>query len=105
MHYGSIVVNDNVKVGENCKILDGLNIGANGGDYSAAQIGNNVFIGSGAKNIGAIEITDDVVIGANAVVVKDINERGTTWAGVPAKKSVLRIQDLILRKVYSKKNN
>ena len=36
--------------------------------------------------IGAVRIADDVAVGANAVVTKDILEAGTTWAGAPAKK-------------------
>lgn len=34
------------------------------------MIGNNVFLGTGCKVIGAISIANDVTIGANAVVVK-----------------------------------
>ena len=50
------------------------------------MIGNNVFLASGCKIIGEVEITDNVAVGANAVVVKNIVEKGTTWVGVPAKK-------------------
>ena len=49
-------------------------------------MGDNIFIGTGAKIIGEVTIADDVSIGANAVVVKSITEEGTTWGGVPAKK-------------------
>ena len=70
----------------NCRIHEGVTIGSTSGSKQAAIIGNNVFIGSGAKIIGAITIADDVAIGANAVVVKDILEPGTTWAGNPARK-------------------
>ena len=85
-HYGTIVVNPNAKVGKNCRIHEDVNIGATNGSEKAPQIGNNVFIATGAKIIGDITIADDVAIGANAVVVKSINEPGTTWGGVPAKK-------------------
>lgn len=85
-HYGCIVINGAARIGENCRILDGVNIGATNGSHKAPQIGNNVFIGSGAKIIGDIAIADDVAIGANAVVIRSITEPGTTWAGVPAKK-------------------
>lgn len=86
-HYGSIVVNKNAKIGKNCRIHENTTIGANG-YYSnkAPQIGDNVYIATGARIIGEISIADNVVIGANAVVVKSILEPGTTWAGVPAKK-------------------
>lgn len=85
-HRGLLVVNSGVSVGENCRIQEGVNIGATNGSSSAPRLGNNIFIGTGAKIIGDIEIADDVAIGANAVVVKSILEPGTTWGGVPAKK-------------------
>ena len=47
-------------------------------------IGNNVTIYAGAKVFGNITIGDDVVIGANAVVTKDIPSHSMV-AGVPAK--------------------
>lgn len=86
-HYGSIVVNAHAKIGKNCRIHEGTTIGADGLDSEKAPIiGDNVYIATGAKIIGNIKIANNVVIGANAVVVKDILEEGTTWAGVPAKK-------------------
>jgi len=85
-HYGHIVVNSKARAGKNCRIHEGVNIGATNGSDKAPIMGNNVFIASGAKIIGDITIADDVCIGANAVVVKSITEPGTTWGGVPAKK-------------------
>lgn len=63
-----------------------MTIGATGGSHEAAVIGDNCYFGSGAKVIGAVCIADDVAVGANAVVTKDITEPGTTWAGAPARK-------------------
>lgn len=85
-HYGTIVVSKNACVGENCRIHEGVTIGSTNGSTKAAKIGNNVFIASGAKIIGDISIADDVSIAANAVLTKSIDEKGTTWGGVPAKK-------------------
>ena len=85
-HYGTIVVNDAARVGKNCRIHEGVNIGATNGSLRAPQIGDNVFIGTGAKIIGDLTIADDVAIGANAVVVKSITEKGVTYGGIPAKK-------------------
>ena len=85
-HYGLLVINGNTVIGKNCRVQEGVCIGSTNGSDRAPRIGNNVFIGSGAKIIGDIEIADDVAIGAGAVVVKSITEPGTTWAGVPAKK-------------------
>lgn len=85
-HYGTIVVHGNVKAGKNCRLQEGVTIGATNGSRKAAMIGNNCYFASGVKVIGAVRIADDVAIGANAVVTKDITEPGTTWAGIPAKK-------------------
>ena len=85
-HRGSIAVAQNAKVGINCRIHEGVNIGSTNGSPKAPRIGDNVFLATGAKVIGDIVIADNVAIGANAVVVKTIAEEGTTWAGVPAKK-------------------
>lgn len=85
VHYGTIVVSSGAKIGENCRIHAGVNIGANGGEKYAATIGNNVYIGPGAKIVGKICIGDNVCIGANAVVANDI-EPGITIGGIPARK-------------------
>ena len=85
-HYGTIVVHGNVRAGKNCRLQEGVTIGATNGSHEAAVIGDNCYFGSGAKVIGAVRIADNVAVGANAVVTKDIEESGTTWAGIPAKK-------------------
>ena len=85
VHYGSIVVSSKASIGENCRIHSGVNIGANAGETQAAVIGNQVYIGPGAKIVGNIRIADGVCIGANAVVVKDVEQRMTV-GGIPAKK-------------------
>jgi serine O-acetyltransferase len=81
-HYGSIVINENARIGNNCRIHSAVNIG--GGVDGAPVIGDNVYIGPGAKIFGNIKIGDGVVIGANAVVNKNIPSN-VTIAGVPAK--------------------
>ncbi len=88
MSHGKVVVSAIARLGAGCKILSDVTIGGQGRyDMDGApQIGDRVFIGSGARIIGNISVADDVVIGANAVVVKSITEPGTTWAGNPAKK-------------------
>lgn len=85
-HAGGIVVNGNARIGANCRIHEGVTIGATNGQNEAAQIGNNVFIGSGAKIIGNLSISDDVAIGAGAVVTKSVTEVGITVGGIPARK-------------------
>lgn len=85
-HYGTIVVHGNVRAGKNCRLQEGVTIGATNGSHEAAVIGDNCYFGSGAKVIGAVRVADDVAVGANAVVTRDIAEPGTTWAGSPARK-------------------
>lgn len=85
-HYGTIVVHGNARVGRNCRLQEGVTIGATNGSHEAATIGDNCYFGSGAKVIGAVNIADDVAVGAGAVVKKDIIEPGTSWAGAPARK-------------------
>lgn len=87
VHYGTIVVSEGAKVGKNCRIHEGVTIGATNGSSKAATIGDNVFIGTGAKIIGDVTISSNVAIAANAVVVSSIIcEKGMTVGGVPAKK-------------------
>lgn len=83
-----VVVNAYAKIGSNCKILSDVTIGVSGKKNSEDRpiIGNNVFIGSGARIIGCVTIADNVVVGANAVVTKSITDSGITVAGIPAKK-------------------
>jgi serine O-acetyltransferase len=47
-------------------------------------LGNNIFVGSGAKIIGKLNVSDNVKIGANAVLTKSAPV-GATMLGIPAK--------------------
>lgn len=85
-HYGTIVVNSRTKVGKNCRIHVCVNIGASGGSLEAPVIGDNVYIGPGAKIYGAISIANNIVIGPNSSVNKSFEEEGIFIAGSPAKK-------------------
>ncbi|AKB28326.1 serine O-acetyltransferase [Methanosarcina siciliae C2J] len=86
-HRGTIVVNKDARVGENCRIHACTNIGSGREyDFLAPKIGNDVYIGPGAKIFGNIEIADHIAIGANSVVNKSFYEKGISIAGVPAKK-------------------
>jgi serine O-acetyltransferase len=86
VHYGCTVVSHRSKIGNNCRIHEGVTIGTNAFSDKAPQIGKNVYIASGAKIIGDITIADGVCIGANALVVKDILEPNITVSGIPARK-------------------
>lgn len=72
------------RVGENCFINQHVSIGYKGINERPPIIGKNVAIRAGAKIYGNIEIGDNVVIGANAVVVKDV-PADCTVVGVPGR--------------------
>lgn len=69
-------------VGENCWINQQVTIGFNHDDMPT--IGNNVRITAGAKVIGGITIGDNVLVGANCVVPKNV-PANCTVVGIPAK--------------------
>lgn len=68
-HWGSIIVNANAKVGKNCMLQPQITIGQKH-DGEAPVIGDNCYIGSGARIIGKIKIGDNVTIAPNAIVTK-----------------------------------
>ena len=85
-HIGPVIVNSSARIGVNCRIHVGVNIGTAAGTQGEAPIiGDNVYIGPGAKIFGKITIGDNVAIGANAVVNKTFEDNNITIAGVPAK--------------------
>ena len=105
----------NIFIGDNCSFNEGVILSANGkiiiGDnvtissytllhtgfldldifpikqhiYKDIVIGNNVWIASGCIISGGVKIEDNVVIGANSVVLSDL-EGGYFYAGSPARK-------------------
>lgn len=92
VHYGLLVVNPAARVGRNCRIHAGVNIGgaagfAEPGDpvVRAPVIGHDCYLGPGAKIFGPVTIGDCCVIGANAVVNKSFPEDSVTIAGIPAR--------------------
>lgn len=82
MHPVGVVINSKVSGGKNIIIESGVVIGDEKGQ--APVLGSNIFIGAGAKIIGGISIGDNVKIGANAVVVKNVPNNATA-VGIPAK--------------------
>lgn len=71
-------------IGENCWINQMVNIGYKD-NGRPPKIGNNVMITCGAVVLGDLTIGDNAVIGANAVVTKDV-EPGAVMGGVPARR-------------------
>lgn len=84
-HRGPIIINPNTKIGENCRIHSGVNIGTAAGTQSAAPvIGDNCYIGPGAKLFGPIYVADGIAIAAQAVVHRSCLKQNVTLGGVPA---------------------
>lgn len=86
-HFGSLIINGNAKIGMWCDIHQGVVIGTDnspGDENLVPTIGDNVWIGPGAKIFGDIKIGSNVVIGANSIVNKSFPSN-TTIAGIPAK--------------------
>ncbi len=83
-HFGGIVISGYAQFGDDCRIRNGVVVGLkNVHELVAPVIGNNVDIGAGAKLLGNIRIGDNVVIGANAVVLIDVPDDSLA-VGVPA---------------------
>lgn len=85
-HTGVIRIHPDVKAGKNLSIGQLVTIGTKGPGYDQGVpvVGDNVYIGVGAKVLGAIKIGNNVKIGANAVVLSDIPDNCTA-VGIPAK--------------------
>jgi len=86
LHSLGIVINTHVRAGNNLVLEHGVTIGAE--KNLSPILGDDVYIGAGAKIIGAVKIGSNVKIGANAVVTRDIPD-GATAVGIPAR--VVRI--------------
>jgi serine O-acetyltransferase len=94
-HPYGIIIHSKATLGERVTIMQQVTIG--GKDFEqniAPRIGNDVYIGAGAKVLGGIDIGHGAVIGANAVVTRD----------VPANATVVGANRIVERLVTSNKN-
>lgn len=71
------------RLGRNVTLVSNVTIGMRDGQRFPV-IGDNVYVGAGARILGDIEIGDGAVIGANAVVLTDVPP-GATAVGIPAR--------------------
>lgn len=73
-HGFGVVIGETAVIGDDVVIYHGVTLGATGKDSGKRHpnIGNNVFIGAGAKILGNINVGDGVKIGAGAIVLKDV---------------------------------
>lgn len=78
--YG-VFISQGAKIGKHVVIFHQVTIGSNtledSKGFGAPTIGNNVYIGCGAKIIGGVKIGDNVRIGANCVITEDVPDNRT----------------------------
>ena len=82
-----IYISANSVIGENCVCFHQVTIGSNtiknSRGMGSPQIGDNVYIGCGAKIIGGVKIGNNVRIGANCIVTTDIPDNSTVVMNSP----------------------
>jgi serine O-acetyltransferase len=85
-HGMGVVIGETAEIGNDCLIYHGATLGGTGKDTGKRHptIGNNCMIGSGSKLLGPILIGNNVKVGANAVVLENI-EDNTTVVGINRK--------------------
>ncbi len=103
-HGMGIVIGETAEIGDNCTIYHGVTLGGTGKDTGKRHptIGNNVLIGAGAKILGPFKVGDNAMIGANSVVLKEV-EADTTVIGIPGrpvKRKSIRIPSVDLDQVH-----
>ncbi|MEP6981619.1 MAG: hypothetical protein ABJA16_12720, partial [Nakamurella sp.] len=83
-HFGGVIIGV-VTLGDNCNISHGVTLGRSGrvGSFGRPELRDRVWVGPGAVLTGPIFIGHDAVIGANAVVTRDV-PAGAAALGVPA---------------------
>jgi serine O-acetyltransferase len=82
IHSNGVVINSSVRGGCNVRLEHEVTIGEEKG--RCPVLGDDVFVGAGAKIIGGVVVGSRAKIGANAVVLDDVPE-GATAVGVPAR--------------------
>ncbi len=82
IHPVGVVINSSTRGGRNVWLESGVVIGDNRG--RSPVLGDDIFVGSGAKIIGGVQLGSGARVGANAVVLKDVAP-GSTVVGIPAR--------------------
>lgn len=73
-HGSCVVIGETAEIGNDVTIYHGVTLGGTTWNKEKRHptLGNNVLIGAGAKILGAISLGDNVRVGANSVVIKDV---------------------------------
>ncbi len=85
-HGMGVVIGETTEIGDFVTLFQGVTLGGTGKERGKRHptVGNHVVIGAGAKILGGISIGDNVKIGANSVVLKNVAANSTV-IGVPAR--------------------
>lgn len=85
MWHSGVVING--KVGENCTFHGNNVVGMkpSGSRAGTPVLGDGVDLGVGSVVIGNVNVADNCIIGANAVVTKDFDIPGSVIVGIPGK--------------------
>lgn len=85
-HGMGVVIGETSIIADNVTLFQGVTLGGTGKERGKRHptLGNNVVAGTGAKILGNITIGDNVQIGANAVVIRDVPANSTV-VGVPGR--------------------
>ena len=94
-HFGGIIFHPSVEMGDYCTLYHQVTIGDKGGWGRAARIGNHVLLGAGSKLIGEIEIHDHCIVGANAVVTRDMLHHTIAYGNPAVYKQRIQNQDYV----------
>lgn len=71
-HTVGIVIGENAKISKKVTILQGVTIGGSFNSHNAQTIGSGTYLCAGAKIIGNVTIGEKCIIGANAVITRDV---------------------------------
>lgn len=85
-HPTGVVIGPRSVIGSNCIIQQGVTIGTSGNAKDGLDspiIGDRCLLGAGSRILGPVTVGDDVIVGANAVVIHDVPSSSIA-TGVPA---------------------
>lgn len=103
-HGMGVVIGETAEIGDDCTLYHGVTLGGTSWNEGKRHptLCNNVVVGAGAKILGPITLNNNVRIGSNAVVVKDVPEYATV-IGIPGREVTGRTESEKKRDAIAKK--
>lgn len=85
-HGMGVVIGETAEIGDDVQLFHGVTLGGTSSNTGKRHpsLGDNVTVGAGAKILGPIRLGNDVKVGANAVVLKDVPNQATV-VGIPGR--------------------